>query len=157
MHRLIIRAIGKPSDDWHPQSIHSYLTKLSPFAKLDLQELPEGHAGSSKPDLAKTQKAEAESLLKKLPEGAFVVALDSAGKNYSSEDFARQLDRWSEGGRTVIFLIGGSWGLDKTVLDRADVVLSFGRQTLPHLLARIVLLEQLYRAESILKGKQYHK
>lgn len=157
MHHLIIRAIGKPNEEWHPQAIHSYLKKLTPFTKIELIELPEGHGGSAKPDEAKTRRIEAESLLKNLPKSATIIALDETGKNLPSSDLAKQLSIWTDGGRPVVFLIGGSWGLDETVLTRANAKLSFGRQTLPHLLARIVLLEQLYRAETILHGKTYHK
>jgi 23S rRNA (pseudouridine1915-N3)-methyltransferase len=110
-----------------------------------------------KPDVEKTRRTEAESLLKGIPNQAFVVAVDETGRTFSSNTFAEQIHAWSEGGRTLVFLIGGSWGLDTTVRDRADTVLSLGSMTLPHLLARIVLLEQLYRAETILAGKTYHK
>lgn len=157
MHKTTLRVIGRAQETWHVEALESYLDRLSPFQKIDLIELPEGHGGSAKPDLAKTRKVEAESLLKGIPDGAFVVALDETGKRFDSPTFAKKLETWAEGGRPVVFLIGGSWGLDASVRDRADVVLSLGEMTLPHLLARIVLLEQLYRAESILSGKTYHK
>lgn len=157
MHKTTLRVIGRAQESWHVEALESYLDRLSPFQKVDLIELPEGHGGSAKPDLAKTRKIEAESLLKGIPDGAFVVALDETGKRFDSPTFAKKLESWTEGGRPVVFLIGGSWGLDTSVRDRADVVLSLGEMTLPHLLARIVLLEQLYRAESILNGKTYHK
>ena len=157
MHKTTLRVIGRAQETWHVEALESYLDRLSPFQKIDLIELPEGHGGSAKPDLAKTRKVEAESLLKGIPDGAFVVALDETGKRFDSPTFAKKLESWTEGGRPVVFLIGGSWGLDASVRDRADVVLSLGEMTLPHLLARIVLLEQLYRAESILNGKTYHK
>ena len=157
MHKTTLRVIGRAQETWHVEALESYLDRLSPFQKIDLIELPEGHGGSAKPDLAKTRKVEAESLLKGIPDGAFAVALDETGKRFDSPTFAKKLETWAEGGRPVVFLIGGSWGLDASVRDRADVVLSLGEMTLPHLLARIVLLEQLYRAESILSGKTYHK
>jgi 23S rRNA (pseudouridine1915-N3)-methyltransferase len=157
MHKTTLRVIGRAQETWHVEALESYLDRLSPFQKVDLIELPEGHGGSAKPDLAKTRKVEAESLLKGIPEGAFVVALDETGKRFDSPAFAKKFEAWTEGGRHVVFLIGGSWGLDGSVRERADAVLSLGEMTLPHLLARIVLLEQLYRAESILSGKTYHK
>lgn len=157
MHRLIIRAIGKPNEPWHPQAIHSYVERLSPFAKVQLIELAEGNEGSAKPNEPKTRSTEAASLLKGIPKDAFVVALDEHGKNFEVIAFVGKLEDWTAGGRTVVFLIGGSWGLDETVLKRANALLSFGKHTLPHLLARIVLLEQLYRAEMVLHGKTYHK
>lgn len=157
MFRLYIRAIGAPSEDWHQQAIHSYEKRLKPYALLDTLELPEGHGKTAKPDLAKTRSTEARSLLKNLPAGAVVIALDETGKELTSPDFAKELERRGGSGQPVVFLIGGSWGLDPSVRDRADLVLSLGKITLPHALARVVLLEQLYRATTILGGKTYHK
>jgi 23S rRNA (pseudouridine1915-N3)-methyltransferase len=157
MFRLYIRAIGSPSEEWHQQAIHSYQNRLKPFAFLESFELSEGHGKSTKPDLAKTRSAEATSLLKNLPSGAIVIALDETGKEFTSPDFAKELERRGGSGQSIVFLIGGSWGLDASVRARADLILSFGKATLPHILARIVLLEQLYRATTILAGKTYHK
>lgn len=86
-----------------------------------------------------------------------MIALDQSGKNLSSTELASKIQTLTESGQALFFLIGGSWGLDETVLKRANLILSFGKQTLPHLLARVVLLEQLYRTETILAGKAYHK
>lgn len=134
-----------------------YVERLKPHAKLEIVELPEGHGGSAKPDLKKTLSREADSLLKGIPEECMIVALDETGREFASPVFAESLEGWGSGGREIIFLIGGSWGLDKSVRDRADVVISLGKLTLPHGLCRIVLLEQLYRAAMIRSGKRYHK
>lgn len=157
MHHFILRVIGSTNEDWHPQAIHSYLKRLTPFAKVQVIELKEGHGGSAKPDETKTKAKEAEQLLKAIPEGAAIVVLDESGKNLSSLELATKIEGWGEGGRSIVFLIGGSWGIDPRVRQEADFVLSLGKQTLPHLLARIVLLEQLYRTETILHKKIYHK
>ncbi len=157
MHHFIIRAVGSAHEPWHPQAIHSYEQRLRPYAKIEIQEFPEGHQGSAHPDSRKTRSLEADALLKKLPASCTIIALDETGSNPDSPSFARQIDQWSEGGRPVVFLIGGSWGLDTRVKDQAHALISLGKQTLPHFLARIVLLEQLYRAETILGGKTYHK
>ncbi len=157
MNRYILRVIGRLPQDWHTEANQAYLERLKPFAQLQIAELPEGHAGASKPDPAKTRKNEAESLLKGIPEAAWVVPLDETGTQYDSPTLAGRLVEWSAGGRTVVWLIGGSWGLDASVRERADVVWSLGKLTLPHALARIVLLEQLYRAALIQSGKTYHK
>ena len=157
MFRLNIRAIVRSMEDWHQQAIHSYQIRLKPYALLETLELPEGQGKTTKPDLAKTRATEAESLLKKLPAGSVVVALDETGKEFTSPDFAKELERRGGNGQPIIFLIGGSWGLDPSVRERADLVLSLGKLTLPHSLARIVLLEQIYRATTILGGKTYHK
>jgi 23S rRNA (pseudouridine1915-N3)-methyltransferase len=134
-----------------------YLERLKPFAKVELVEVAEGHQGSAKPDATRTRTREAESLAKGQPKGSFVIALDETGTNLDSPSLARKLETWSESGRPLVFLIGGSWGLDPALRSQANAVISFGKQTLPHQLARIILLEQLYRAESISRGKTYHK
>lgn len=152
-----IRAIGKAVESWQKEALESGLKRLSPYVRVELKELPEGHGGSAKPDAARTKAKEAESLLKKLPDQPFVVALDETGKNLSSEALAQELEHRAADGTPIVFIIGGSWGLDETVRKRADLVLSFGKQTLPHNLAKIVLLEQLFRTEAIQRGKTYHK
>ena len=97
--------------------------------------------------------ADDEALLRRIPERAYVVLLDAAGKQHSSEDFARFLEQRRQGGLDVCFVIGGPFG---TALERHDHMLSLGPMTLPHQLARVVLLEQLFRAHKILAGEPYH-
>jgi len=157
MHHIIIRAIGKPHEAWHPQAIHKYVEALRPFAKVEIVELEEDGKGSARPNIEETRKREGERLLQSMPTQATVIALDERGVNDSSTRFAERLEQFADGGRPVVFLIGGSWGLSDEVRARAQHLLSFGKHTLPHLFARITLLEQLYRAETILRGKEYHK
>lgn len=149
--------IGKAHESWQTEAITSYLDKLKPFAKAEIREFPEGHRGSNATDPAQTRKREAASLLDNLPKHTCLIALDETGKTYASETFARTLSSWADSGQTVVFCIGGSWGLDESVRNQAQAIISFGPQTLPHILARIVLVEQLYRAETILHNKTYHK
>lgn len=107
---------------------------------------------------AEMKAREAALLLEALPHDAVTVALDETGKEFSSEQFAEQLGRWRDDGRaTVAFAIGGAGGLTGEVRDRADMVLSLGRQTWPHLLVRAMLAEQIYRAQQILAGHPYHR
>jgi 23S rRNA (pseudouridine1915-N3)-methyltransferase len=102
--------------------------------------------------------AEAALLRQSVPEGAFVVALDERGKQYASREFAALLGRQQdEGRRDVAFLIGGADGLAKAVRDRADTIMSLGQATWPHLLARGMLAEQIYRAQQINSGHPYHR
>lgn len=158
MMKLKIRAVGKLGEDWQKEAVDIYVNRLKPLSPVEIIELPEGHGGSAKPDPEKTRKTEEVSLLKGLPEDAFVVALDETGKQHPSPAFADRMEDWSnQGARTVTFLIGGSWGLSDGVRKRANAVLSLGKLTLPHALARIVLIEQLYRAAMIRSGKTYHK
>ena len=96
-------------------------------------------------------------MLAALPPAAFVVALDERGELHDSKTFAVLLTRWTESGRPVTFVVGGADGLDARVTDRADHVLSLGRMTWPHLLVRVLLTEQLYRARAIAASHPYHR
>lgn len=115
-------------------------------------ELPDGRGSA-----AEIRRREADAFRAALPANAFLVALDQGGRAYGSAAFADALVRWSETGRVLAFVVGGAEGIDRTLLERADATLSFGPQTWPHMLARVMLAEQLYRAQSILAGHPYHR
>lgn len=102
--------------------------------------------------------AEAVLLERAIPTGAFIVAMDERGKILSSPDFAAQLARWRDAGRQdVAFVIGGADGIDPSLRARADFAISFGAMVWPHMLVRVMLAEQLYRAATILGGGPYHR
>ncbi|WP_096787126.1 23S rRNA (pseudouridine(1915)-N(3))-methyltransferase RlmH [Rhodobacter sp. CZR27] len=102
-------------------------------------------------------EAEAELLSRAMPAGAALAVLDERGRTLSSPEFAEQLARWRDGGRDVALVIGGADGLAPKLRDRADLALSFGRMVWPHMLVRVMLAEQLYRAATILAGSPYHR
>lgn len=156
MHKLRILAVGSPHEDWQREAIHSFCTRLGPFAQLEVKEVADGAGGSAKPDPARVKEKEAEALLSVIGSTPYI-ALDERGKNLSSEEWAMLIKELAETGQSLGFAIGGAWGLDERVREQAARTVSFGRQTVPHILARILLLEQLYRAETILKRKEYHK
>jgi 23S rRNA (pseudouridine1915-N3)-methyltransferase len=106
---------------------------------------------------ADRMRRESELLAARVPAGAVLVALDGRGKALSSEALAARLGAWRDGGRDVAFVLGGADGLDRTLVARAALVLSLGAMTWPHLLARAMLIEQLYRASAILAGHPYHR
>ena len=107
---------------------------------------------------ARARTEEARLLLDAVPAGALVVALDERGASLTSEAFAARLGAWRDSGRReAACLIGGPEGLDRAVLERADLTLAFGAMTWPHLLVRVMLAEQLYRAATILAGHPYHR
>lgn len=109
-------------------------------------------------DSAPRQKDEQEKILKSLTPQAFVIALDERGKTLSSQTFSNKIgDLQNEGRSHIQFILGGADGLTETVRGRADLFLSFGAQTWPHMLARVMLLEQVYRAQQILAGHPYHR
>ncbi|HZT86582.1 MAG TPA: 23S rRNA (pseudouridine(1915)-N(3))-methyltransferase RlmH [Stellaceae bacterium] len=100
---------------------------------------------------------EGDLLLAALPAGARFIALDGGGQCWSSEELARRLAGWRQNGQDVAFAIGGADGLSRAVLGHANGILSIGAMTWPHLLVRVMLLEQLYRAQQILAGHPYHR
>ena len=106
---------------------------------------------------AEIRRREAVGLLAALPAAAFAVVLDLGGEAVDTETFAARLERWLEAGRPVCFVIAGAEGLDRSVLERADSVLSLGQLTWPHMLVRVMLAEQIFRARSIASGHPYHR
>jgi 23S rRNA (pseudouridine1915-N3)-methyltransferase len=127
-----------------------YAERLRPA--LRVVEIADGRGSA-----AEIRRREADSLLAALPAGALVIALDLGGAQPGSEAFASMLARWQASGRDVCFVIGGAEGLEARVLARAEYVLSLGALTWPHALARAMLAEQLYRAQSIIAGHPYHR
>ena len=148
--RLVVAAVGRGRDDPVQTLFESYRRRL-PWP-VELREVRAGGGGDA------GREREAAALLKGLPEGAYVVALDGSGQALSSNAFAARLARIRDDGVAVIaFLIGGADGHGAPALSRADFVLSLGPMTWPHLLVRAMLAEQLWRAASILSGHPYHR
>ena len=150
--RILIAAVGRAGRGPVRAQFDDYAKRLKP--PLELSEVEE-----RRPLPAAALKArEAELLLGAVPPGALLIALDGRGKVLSSEDLALQLAAWRERApKALCFVIGGADGLDDSLLGRADFVLSLGPMTWPHLLVRVMLAEQLYRASAILAGHPYHR
>ncbi|WP_339198150.1 23S rRNA (pseudouridine(1915)-N(3))-methyltransferase RlmH [Aeribacillus sp. FSL k6-2211] len=155
-----IIAIGKLKEKYLKQGIDEYLKRLSSYAKVDIIELPDEKAPEqiSPQEMELIKNKEGERILAKIPSDAYVIALAIEGKMKSSEEFAHSIDKLATYGKSKIaFLIGGSLGLSKEVMKRADEALSFSKMTFPHQLMRLILLEQIYRAFRIMRGEPYHK
>ena len=141
-------AVGKIKEKYFNAAIEEYVKGWGAIADRRLwkwlmkrRRMGQGIAGTS------DQEERRERILQKLPENAFVVALDIDGKALDSEELAAQMERWNVNGIShLVFLIGGSLGLAPEVLARADYRLSFSRMTFPHQLMRVILLEQIYRS-----------
>ncbi len=155
IRRASIVAVGRLKG-WAAEGCDDYLARLERYFAVEAIEVPE--EDMNRRTAEEVLAAEGERLLKRIPAGAHVVALDrERGKPLSSEELARKLDALGVSGRShVAFVLGGPLGLSTEVLERADERLSFGPMTLPHALARVVLLEQLYRAVKIGRGEKYH-
>ncbi|HET7038845.1 MAG TPA: 23S rRNA (pseudouridine(1915)-N(3))-methyltransferase RlmH [Gemmatimonadales bacterium] len=123
--------------------------------RIEVREVAEAGRRGGTP--AEARRLEAERLRAAVPAGTRLVALTRAGRALASDDFAALVGRWREEARDVALLLGGAFGLDAGLLARAELRLSLSPFTLPHELARVVLMEQLYRAVSILRGDPYHK
>ncbi len=150
--KLTFLSVGKDRSGLFSPGVDEYVKRLSHTAKVSVLELPESRASGEK-----AKEDEGEALLAKLSSRDVLVALDERGKALSSVDFAKWLGRQQDGGKDVAFVIGGDEGLSEAVRKKAGLVLSLSAMTLPHRLARLMLVEQVYRGFSILRGEPYHK
>jgi len=158
--RLAVVAIGRVKAGPDRELAERYLERTAKagrslgFKSIDIIELAESRAQRAGDRISE----EGAALAKILQGDAVCVALDGSGVAQSSEAFAAQMGRWRDGGReTVFFIIGGADGLSADIRRRANLTISFGKATWPHQLVRIMLLEQLYRAVTILSGHPYHR
>lgn len=154
--RIRILAVGERMPAWVAEGFSEYRKRLSREYALELVELRPGLRGKGRDDL-RAMHDEGQALLAALPRDCHVVALDGRGKAWSSEELSTQLGRWRMAGRDLALLIGGPDGHAPAVLARAEQRWSLGPLTLPHMLVRLLLIEQLYRAESIRSGHPYHR
>jgi 23S rRNA (pseudouridine1915-N3)-methyltransferase len=150
--KLTFLSVGKDRSGLFSPGVETYSGRLERVAKVQLVELPEARASGPK-----AKDAEGKALLGKLSPRDVLVAMDERGRSLSSVDFAAWLGRQQDSGRDVAFAIGGDEGLSDEVRGKAGLVLALSAMTLPHRLARLVLVEQVYRAFTILKGEPYHK
>ncbi|MBV2210213.1 MAG: 23S rRNA (pseudouridine(1915)-N(3))-methyltransferase RlmH [Thermomonas sp.] len=152
--RLI--AVGERAPSWVAQGFTEYQKRLSHWLPLELVEVEPGVRGKGR-DTARAMSDEGARVLAALPKNAHVIALDGRGKMHSSEQLAQRLEHWRSQGRDLAFLIGGPEGHAQDVITRAAELWSLGPLTLPHMLVRLVLAEQLYRAAALLANHPYHR
>lgn len=158
--QIEIRAIGRIREEYISAGIDEYRKRLRPYARFAVHEFPEGHIQDERsPSLCQqVREREGALLLKGIPEGMVIIALDPGGVSWSSIDLAHRMASWELSGKSgVAFLIGGPLGIHETVYARSDYRLSLSRLTFPHQLVRLILAEQLYRAFRIMRGEPYHK
>ena len=156
MLKLTILAIGKHKESWVKEAVEHYRKLLSKHVNLKVKIIsPPPNSGSLPPSAL--MKAEADKISKELGD-KFVVILSDQGIKHDSHSFSRLISKWQNSGKSnIIMVIGGAFGLDKSLIARADYRLSLSEMTMSHQVVRIMLLEQLFRAFGIIKGTDYHK
>ena len=160
MRSVTLLTVGKLKESFYRQACDEYVKRLGAFCKLNVIELPEERLpqNPSQAQIDAALEKEAAAVRAKLPAGAVLAALCVEGKLLSSEDLAGQMARWAGSGKSsVVFLIGSSFGLAPGLKAQADLRLSMSPMTFPHHLARVMVLEQIYRAFQINAGSPYHK
>ncbi|MBE6971571.1 MAG: 23S rRNA (pseudouridine(1915)-N(3))-methyltransferase RlmH [Ruminococcaceae bacterium] len=160
MQKVTVLCVGKLKEKFYTEAAAEYVKRLGRHCKIEIIELPEYRLPED-PSPAEIQKAletEAAAIREKLPKGGAVIAMCIEGKTCSSEEMARRLNDYAVQGKTQLtFLIGGSVGLHQSLKAQADWRLSMSPMTFPHHMARVMLLEQIYRAYQIQQGTRYHK
>lgn len=158
--KIKLITVGKLKEKYLKDGIAEYSKRLGRFTKLELVELSDEKTPDSASQAENEQilKKESDRIMAKIGERDFVVALAIEGQQFPSEEFSKKLSDITVGGHsTITFIIGGSLGLDSSVKKRANLLMSFGKLTLPHQLMKLVLIEQIYRAFMIQQGSPYHK
>lgn len=160
MQKVTILCVGKLKEKFYLDAVAEYSKRLQRHCRLEILELPEQRLPDApvQGEIDAALEREAAAIREKLPKGCALVAMCIEGQLLPSEDLSRRLMRFSlEGKSHLVFLIGGSFGLHSSLKAQADLRLSMSPMTFPHHLARVMLLEQLYRAYQIQEGTRYHK
>lgn len=145
-----IIAVGRMRDKAELDLFNRYAKRIRPY--LNLIEIQE-----SKGHPADIKVKDTQNLLKAVPEKSLIISLDEGGKNHNSIDFAGHMQKWLELTKSVTFIIGGAEGLHASAIEASHAVISLGKLTWPHMIARILLAEQIYRAQTIMLGHPYHR
>ncbi|WP_290913128.1 23S rRNA (pseudouridine(1915)-N(3))-methyltransferase RlmH [Eubacterium sp.] len=158
--KVTVIAVGKLKEKYLRDACEEYLKRLGTYSKVSVVEVNEERCSDnpSESEIENVKQKEGQRIIAKIPKGSFVVPMCIEGTQFSSEDFAKKIEATAVAGNgEITFIIGGSFGLSDEVKSLGKLKLSFGKLTLPHQLMRVVLLEQIYRAFSILNNSKYHK
>ncbi len=158
MLHIDIICVGKLKEDYLKNAILEYSKRLSKYCILNIVELPDEKVPSILSDVEKEKIIEKESnnILSHIKENSYVIALDLHGKQYSSEEFSEKMRQYTFSNSHITFLIGGTLGMSKNLLNHANELLCFSKMTFPHQLIRVFLLEQLFRNFKIQNNETYH-
>lgn len=153
--KVAVLCVGKAREAWVREAQEKYRKFLAPLLPVEIVEVPEEKiTDPGRPEAA--LRKEAARILSRVKEGSRLVLLDARGRGRDSVEFARWLGKRLDEGKTLMLLVGGATGVHDEVRNRADETISLSSLTFPHDLARVVLLEQIYRAMTIIRGKRYH-
>ena len=158
--KITVLCVGKIKEKYFTLGIDEYAKRLSRYCKLEIIEVSDEKTpdNASENEELQIKAKEGDKLLRYIKDNSYVIALAIEGKMLTSEELSEKMEQLGiNGDSNVVFVIGGSLGLDKRILDRADYKLSFSKMTFPHQMMRMVLLEQVYRGFRIMKGEPYHK
>lgn len=144
--------VGKIKEKYNRDAINEYLKRLSKFIKVEIIEVQDYDY-----DIDKTLIMEKEEILKHIKLTDYLISLDINGKEINSKEFSTLIDKSIQKSKTVIFIIGGSYGLHNDIKEKSNELVSFSKLTFPHQLFRVLLLEQIYRAFKIINNEKYHK
>ena len=154
--KIVLLTIGKTKKSFLSEGIKKYLLKLKHYTNLESIEIDNVKFSKNISESELINK-EAELLISKLAPSDYVILLDEKGRQYSSLDFSKKLNNWMIGSKKrLVFIVGGAYGVSKTVSSRVDEILSFSSMTFSHQMIRLFFLEQLYRAYTILNNNPYH-
>lgn len=157
---ITLITVGKLKEKYLKKGIAEYSKRLGAYTKFKIVEVADEHAPESlsPAEMEQVKDVEGDRILSKISDRDYVYALDLAGKEFTSEQFAKKIDQNMVHGQShLAFVIGGSLGLSQKVLDRSQAQISFGKMTYPHQLMRLILTEQIYRAFKIIRNEPYHK
>lgn len=158
--KITVITVGKIKEKYLKDAIAEYSKRLSKYCKLEIIEVADEKTPDNASEVVEDsiRSKEAERILKYVKDDAYVVTLEIGGKQLSSEELADKIDKLGvQGTSHIIFIIGGSIGLGKEVLNKSNYALSFSKMTFPHQLMRVILLEQVYRSYRIISNEPYHK
>ncbi len=158
--KISIVCVGKIKESFYRQAIDEYAKRLSKYCKLEIIEVADEKTPDKASEALESQikEKEADRIIEKIKEDAYVFTLEIKGKSYTSEGFAEMIQKTTVQGKShLVFVIGGSLGLHEKVLKRSNHAISFSDMTFPHQLMRVILTEQIYRAFRIINGEPYHK
>ena len=153
--RLEVISVSNKLSKWEDDTLNYYLKQISSFSSIAIKNIKPAHGRNL--DIKEVQANEEKNILKRIKPDSLIIYFDRKGKQIDSLQFADLTQRFLTSGKNCSLIIGGSYGLSESFLEKSDYVISFSALTFPHKLFKILLIEQLYRSITIIKNKPYHK